>query len=231
MATLRAAELQSLINGFATVLEHHHGNHVAVRDLRDLCGMFVGNESKAAAAFLKVAQTQLGTALRDFPDCPRVGNTIPSLTSLRNLIKDIAKSDLNACFDTLLEILRKSEDTAISAFVEGIVSASVPKPKATTKAKPKPKKSESPVDSGLVDQYVKRLEAALGDDGKFEPLIGELNSDDRVTQSLAVAIASQFSGPTTKSTSRPKAIGRVRERHAKLMKFKRETSTAGRSAA
>ena len=85
--------------------------------------------------------------------------------------------------------------------------------------------------------YLARLETrvdyltALGDDAQFEPLIAELQSNERVRQLEATAIASQFSGPTPKSTTRPKAIGRIQERHTKLMKFKRQTSTAGRSAA
>ena len=92
-------------------------------------------------------------------------------------------------------------------------------------------KKSAPVDERLIDDYVKRLEAALGDDARFEPLLKELQADGRVAQGEAVAIASRFYGRTPRGTSRPKALERVRQRHAKLMEFKRQPSTGGRSAA
>jgi hypothetical protein len=89
----------------------------------------------------------------------------------------------------------------------------------------------APVDERLIGDYVTRLEAALGNDASFEPLLKELQADGRVAQGEAVAIASRFYGRTPKGTSRPKALERVRQRHVKLMEFKRQPSTGGRSAA
>src|SRR5262245_6681909 len=95
----------------------------------------------------------------------------------------------------------------------------------------KAKKDAAPVNDRLIDDYAKRLVAALGDDAQFIPLFEELYADERVAQAEAVAIASRFYGRTPKSTTRPKALERVRGRHVKLMKFKRQSSTSARSAA
>jgi len=147
-------------------------------------------------------------------------------------VDGLAKKGLNDCLDSLLDVLCKNADAPITAFAEAtVVPVSAPKAKGASKGKSKGKKGAAPVDDRLVDDYVKRLEAALGDDGKFEPLLQELQADERVGQAEAVAIASQFYGQTRKSTTRPKALDRVRERQIKLMKFKQQPSTSGRSAA
>ena len=87
------------------------------------------------------------------------------------------------------------------------------------------------MNDSLVDDYVRRLEIALGDERRFRPVLEELLADERIAQPEAAAIASRFYGRVPKGTSRAKAIERVRERQEKLMEFKKRPSTAGRSAA
>jgi hypothetical protein len=157
---------------------------------------------------------------------------MPAVTSLRTLVNGLAKKDLNDCLDSLLNVLRKNADAPITAFAAAmVVSASAPKAKGARNGKSNAKKGAAPVDDYLVSDYVKRLEAALGDNAKFEPLLQELQADERVGQAEAVAIASEFYGKTPKGTSRPKALGRILDRQVKLMKFKQQPSTSGRSAA
>jgi hypothetical protein len=216
------------LDNFAVVLEQNDADKTTASGLRDLCAIFFGNEKKPAATFLKSIELQ--TATGDMSGGQRIGMIVAPIDGLRNLIKDVAKNDVIKILDSLLDMLRNRADVPIRAFVAGVLAASAPKLKAAAKAKSN-KKGAALVDNHLVDDYVKRLEAALGDDAKFEPLLQELQSDERVAQAEAVEIASRFYGRTAKSTSRPKALERVRERHAKLMKFKRQPSTAGRSAA
>ena len=229
MASLKVAELRSILDGFANALEVNKADMAAVRGLRDLCAMFSGSEAKTVAAFLKAIEPV--AASTGTPGSPRIASIEPVLSSLRVLMNEVAKKDLNKSLDSLLDTLRKNADVPIPVFVANVVSAPAPKAKGESKGKRKSKKGAVPVDDHLVDDYVKRLEAALGDDAKFGPLLQELQADERVAQAEAVAIASRFYGRTAKSTSRPKALERVRERQVKLMKFKRQPSTSGRPAA
>jgi hypothetical protein len=227
MASLKVAELRSILDGFANALEANKADMAAVRGLRDLCAMFVGSEAKTVATFFKAIKPAAPSA--GASGGPPIASLEPVVSSLRAVTNEVAKKDLNKGLDSLLDVLRRNGDVPIQIFVANVISPPAPKPKAASKAKGK--KGAAPVDGHLVDDYVKRLEAALGDDAKFEPLLQELQADERVGQVEAVAIASQFYGQTRKGTTRPKALDRVRERQVKLMEFKRQPSTSGRPAA
>ena len=229
MASLKVAELCSVLDRFAHALEANKADMAAVRGLRDLCAMFSGSEAKTVAAFLKAIGHVAPSA--GTPGSPRIASIEPVLSSLRSLVNEVAKKDLIKSLDSLLDTLRKNADVPILLFVANAASALAPKVKDESKRKGNSKKGAVPVDDHLVDDYVKRLEAALGDDARFEPLLQELQADMRVAQADVVAIASRFYGRTAKSTSRPKALERIRERQVKLMKFKRQPSTSGRPAA
>jgi len=228
MASVKVAELRSVLENFANALEANKADSAAVRGVRNLCAMFVGHEGKTVTAFLKTTEHVVPSAGK--ASGPLLAGVMPALVSLRTLVNDVAKKDLNKSIDSLLDALRIHADMPISAFVANMLSRSeraVP----PSKSKGKGKKAAIPMNDRLVDDYVKRLEVALGDDAKFEPLFEELRADERVGQAEAVAIASRFYGQTPKSTSRPKALTRIRDRHEKLMTFKRHPSTAGRPAA
>ena len=223
MASLTTTELRSLLRGFADVLERNQANKDSAGDILELCEMFAGGEGISAATYLKAVQR--GNASMDGSGSQLIGSVVPALSSLQNLIKGVARNDVTKSLDLLVDTLRKYADVPIPAFVAGVASASSVKPKTGCK------KGVAPVDDRLIEDYVKRLEAALGDDAKFGPLLNEIRSDERITQAAAIAIASQFYGQTAKRTSRLKALELVRERQVKLMKFKQQPSTAGRSAA
>jgi hypothetical protein len=227
MASLKVGELRSLLGSFADVLEANQADRAAVRGLRDLCTMFSGTEDKTLATFLRAIKPSVPT---NDAKGPKIASVVPVLTSLRTFVNVIAKKDLNDGLDSFLDILRVHSDSLISVFVTKAVSVSKP---AVPQSKPKSKskKVSTSMDDRLVSDYVKRLEAALGDDAKFESLLSELSGDTRIQRGEAVAIASQFYKQTAKDTSRPKALERIRERQDKLMKFKRQPSTAGRPAA
>lgn len=228
MASVKVAELRSVLENFAKALEVNKADGTAVRGLRDLCAMFSGSEGKTVAAFLKATEHVKPSGGK--AEGPLLASIMPALVSLGTLVNEVAKKDLNNGLDSLLDALRIHADMPISVFVANVVSASV-RAAPSSKPKLKGKEAAAPMDDRLVEDYVKRLEAALGDDARFEPLLAELRADERVGQAEAVAIASRFYGQTRKSTSRPKALARIRNRQDKLMAFKRHPSTAGRPAA
>lgn len=229
MASLKVVELGTILTSFAQALEVNNGDAAAVRGLRDLCSMFSGSEAKTAAAFVKTIE-QLGPLVGD-TDTPQIASIEPVLSSLCTFMNDISKKDLSKALESLLSALRTRADVPLHLFVAHVVSANAPKVKGQAKRKRNSAKATAPVDDRLVDNYVKQLEAALGDDAKFEPLLADLQADASVRQAEAVAIASRFYGRTAKSTSRPKALERIRKRQEELMKFKRQPSTSGRPAA
>ena len=227
MASLKVGEFRSLLDSFADVLEANQADRAAVRGLRDLCAMFSGSEDKTLATFLKaIKPTTLSSDARG----SKIASVVPVVTTLSTFVNALAKKDLNDGLDSFLVTLRAHSDSLVSAFVAKAVSVAKPAV-SQSKQKSKSKKVATDMDDRLVGDYVKRLESALGDDAKFESLLSELSADARIQQAEAVAIASQFYGRTAKSTSRPKALERIRERQDKLMKFKRQPSTAGRPAA
>jgi len=224
-AAVKVGEVRSLLERFDDTLEANSVDQAAIGALRNLCGMFTGSEEKTLASFLTAAgcaplpAATGGGAL--------IGSVVPMLESLLTLLSGVAKKDLLKSLDSLLDILRAKADASITVFVaavqEHVASASQPKRKRGRGA--------DPMDETLIDDYVRRLEAALGNDSRFKLLFEELRADQRITQREAVSIASRFYGRTPARTSRPKAFGRIWERHENIMAFKRQPSAASRPAA
>jgi len=224
-AAVKVGEVRSLLERFDDTLEANSVDQAAIGALRNLCGMFTGSEEKTLASFLTAAgcaplpAATGGGAL--------IGSVVPMLESLLTLLSGVAKKDLLKSLDSLLDILRAKADASITVFVaavqEHVASASQPKRKRGRGA--------DPMDETLIDDYVRRLEAALGNDSRFKLLFEELRADQRITQREAVSIASRFYGRTPARTSRPKAFGRIWERHENLMTFTRQSTTARHPAA
>jgi hypothetical protein len=226
MATaVTVGELHALIGRFADALEINNADKAAVRGLRDLCEIFSGNEAGKAATFLKVVGRMPPPTVAE--DGSSAATIASALASLRALVEGVGKNDLNKNLDSLQDTLRIYADVPISAFVasarQHVASASKPKRKG--------RKAAERMDQRLTDDYVERLESALGDDRRFGLLVDELETDSRIAQPEAAAIASRFYGRTSNGITRSKALERIRERHEKLMQFKRQPSTAGRPAA
>jgi hypothetical protein len=217
---MKLDELCSVLENFAHALELCHADAGAVRGIRDLSGMFAAKELKKTATFLKIMEQELRST--NTLGSPSLATVIPALSGLRVLIDPVGKKNLKS-LDALVAALKAHSDLSVSAFVANVLSAAKPKAKGG--------KGAPSVDEALVEQYVARLEGALGNEAEFDTAFAELNADSLVGQAEAVAIATKFVGRTAKSTLRPKALDRIRERQNKLMKFKRQSSTSGRSAA
>lgn len=88
------------------------------------------------------------------------------------------------------------------------------------------------INETIVDSYLTKLEATLGDDRAFMPVFQTLLADPDVHQAEAVALASRFVAKTADSTARSKALDRILKRHDSLASFKlKQRAMAGRSAA
>jgi hypothetical protein len=223
MAAVTVGELRSLVEHFATALEANRADRAVVRGLRDLCTMFAGCDRQTVAAFMKIAgRAQIPTIARAKPLSATV---VPALASLRAFEEEFARKDLNKSVDSLLSLLRARGEFSVPALVAAV------RQEVASASDTIDEKDADAMSEALIDDYVKRLEAALGDERKFRLLFEELFADERVGQLEAVTIASRFYGRMPAGTSRAKALERVRERQEKLMDFKKRPSTAGRSAA
>jgi hypothetical protein len=93
------------------------------------------------------------------------------------------------------------------------------------KGQPPPAQSDD-----SVDQYVTRLEAALGHGDKFKAVFEELKSDAAIGRRDAIALAKRFAKETAKS--RDHAFKVIMTRHTALLGSRaRQKATKGRTAA
>jgi hypothetical protein len=161
------------------------------------------------------------------PDSIRLSELVPITEALLQLLRGIVEPKLLSDLEQLLAVVVERGNVSIDGL------ASVLRDQVVSASKGQPKKGATPVNQSLVDDYLKRLDAALGDDPAFMALFRELEADKRITKSEAVELATRFLGPTPLSTSRPKALQRVLHRHQKLVDFKRSSQSigGGRSAA
>jgi hypothetical protein len=148
----------------------------------------------------------------------------PTLNTLESLLDGLAAvlklagvKALVTDVELFLDLVRQHGEVSLTQFESLVASASLQQPGAT------------PVDSKqLVDSYLKRLEAALGNDELFRALHRELGADtNRVTKTEMIEIASRFFEPMAPSTSRPKALQKILYRHEKLMESRAASSTIG----
>ena len=150
------------------------------------------------------------------------------MSAVRTAIADLvdllklaaAKKALIEDLTLLLDLCTKLNDTSLTAFESHVVSAFQIELGAAN------------VDRlNVIDCYLARLEASLGDDAAFRAVYSELCADKRITQADVVSIASRFLSPIASSTSRPKALKHILKRHEKLLDHRNAASVIGSRAA
>src|SRR5258706_9388347 len=182
MAALKAGELRSLLDRFAVLTEASRGNEGIVSGLRLLRDVVEGAGDSTLAAFMKkiekvAAPNVLSRGATTF-------EVAEALEGLRAFLSDFAKKDLLKGLDSLIKVLRANQGVAVGDLVaawKATLSASQPNDQA----------GPDQMNETLINEYVKRLEAALGGD-EFESLFAEIRADKRVQQPEAVEIASRF---------------------------------------
>jgi hypothetical protein len=157
---------------------------------------------------------------RTIAEEPMLGVVESEINELIGVLKAAgAKKTLMTDVELLLDLSGRYKETSIAEFESSVASASGQQPGAT------------PMDpKQLVEEYLKRLEVAFGNDEVFRALHKELNDDKRVTRVMAIEIASRFYAPMPPSSSRPKALRKILERHEKLMYSRAASSTIGGKA-
>jgi hypothetical protein len=154
---------------------------------------------------------------------PTLGALEPEFAALIVLLKAAgAQKPLVADVELLLGLIRRHRDASIAEFEASAVRsiASAPRRQKATDA--------APVDSErLIACYVKRLQAALGNDEIFRALHGELGADRRVTKTSMVEIVSRFFVPMPAGTTRPMALRKILDRHQKLMASRAASASIG----
>jgi hypothetical protein len=83
------------------------------------------------------------------------------------------------------------------------------------------------MDFKLVESYLKRLQAALGNEEMFRSLYSEPKADKRVEKAEAIQIASRSVTPMAPSTTRTKALQKVLWRHERLLEGRAASASIG----
>jgi hypothetical protein len=189
--------------------------------LRRLCPLFDTFAGISVQNFVKVARSRRIEQLKS--SGPLLGEAAEALRAISSVVTPIAKAGAAKDLADLIALFSDRAELSIDSFVSALVGCA---------SKREREKEKRPVDDKLIDKYLERLEATLGDERAFSATFGELRNDKRMLQEHVVAIANRFMGKTPSSTSRSKALERILQRHTKLMKFKARTEgMSGKSAA
>lgn len=215
---MNLGRLASILSAFSRTLSRT-GAGKAAGIMCELVKVLSAQKELSVKVFLKAAAENgaAGTGQNGVT----AGAAVPVLEGLLELAEAIEDKELSRDIVQLVRFLRERSEVPVSAFGPKVVSAS----------RKKVKKGTAAVDQALVQEYLKRLETALGKDDEFMKLYHELYADARVTKLEAVEVADRFMGPVAPSTSRSKALQRVLYRHRKLMDFSSASSSIGGKAA
>lgn len=221
---MQATQLEQILGKQAAVLRAAGANSVC--DLIERLATAIGRgEQQSAAKFLAAVEkagTSSGTA-----EASLLGAAVDTLKGFVDLFAEAGvKKTVVADVQLILDLTRRHSEVSVSEFestIERVVASA---------SRGKGKNGATPVEAQeLVDSYLQRLEAALGNEGMFRIVYRELSADKRADREAVIEIASRFFETTPASTSRPKALQKVLCRHEKLMESRRASSSIGGRAA
>ena len=78
-----------------------------------------------------------------------------------------------------------------------------------------------------IESYLKKLTTALGNDGSFRVMHQRLDADKQMSKADVVEVASRFVSPLPQSTSRPKALRAIMDRHERLLEGRAGSANIG----
>ncbi len=151
------------------------------------------------------------------------------LWSLHSFLKTCAKPAVLKDLEILLHSLDtwSTEPTLTPALEQ--VQAAYAKPAKRSGAASKAKPDAQPPRPEVMQSYVRRLEAALGDDVGFRSELARLEADKDLSAKEIAGIAKAFTLAPAKS--RPAALKAIKARHQNLMTSRaKSAATAGRIA-
>lgn len=201
-------------------------------------GGCISADAEALSMFISAFSNAPDSALTsvveklDAVQVPKASANEPALRKVRGTLRKLHESlptrerkSTAKDFEALDTLLSHRDSGSLSEFVASV------RRQFASNAQPKGKR-KAPVNQTLVDQYVPKLEAALGDDAAFKQAFDALDADPQIGQAEAVAISKAFMGRTASSMSRKAAMERIWSRHAALLNFKaKRKAFGGRTAA
>lgn len=133
-------------------------------------------------------------------DGPSLGHLVPIFGALVHLLKQVgAKQGSVADLELLLDLARRHGEVSLKNF-ESSAERSV-----ASASRRNARPGATAVDTNkLIENYVQKLEATLGNDAQFRAVYRELSDDEQVSNTGAVEIASRFFEPMARSSSRPR---------------------------
>jgi hypothetical protein len=217
---MQARQLKSLIDTYRRTLAAS-GAEAAAKALGPLSEAVGKGGQRSVATFLGAVEHAMPN--RDTASETVFANLVPSLRGLLALLTEArAQKTVVADLKRLLDLLERRSDVSKDDFdlraVRSVASAS--RTKAVAGAPTVDTKQ-------LVESYLKRLEAALGNDALFRSIYRELNDDKNITQVEAVELASRFLEPTARSSTRPKALKKELYRHERLLDAREAARSIG----
>ena len=215
---MQASQLKTLIETYGAALAISGANDTVARvtSLADTIGK---GGSQTVAKFLGAVEKAdvepiLGTA-------PQLGELVPPVEKLVALLTEAGvKKSVVTDLELMLDLLRRRSEVSLAEFesraLRSVASAS------------RRRAGAPPVDTKqLVESYLQRLEAALGNDGLFRAVYRELSADKNITKVEAIEIASRFLEPMAQSATRPKALRKILHRHEKLLDSREASKSIG----
>ena len=221
---MQATQLSQLLGKQAAVLRAAGASGVCA--LIERLATAIGRGQKQAAtkflADVEKAGLPSGSA-----EGPQLSIAEDMLKGLVDLFSEVGvKKTVVADVELVLDLIRRHSEVSASEF-ESVVERVV-----ASASRGKGKSGAAPMDmTELIESYVRKLEAALGDEGMFRIVYRELSADKRADRDAVVEIVTRFYEPTPASTSRPKALLKILLRHEKLMESRGASSAIGGKAA
>jgi hypothetical protein len=215
---MQASQLKTLIETYGAALAISGANDTVARvtSLADTIGK---GGSQTVTRFLRAIENVDVEPISG--TLPHLGDLVPPVEKLVALLTEGgAKKSVVADLKLLLDLLRRRSGVSLAEFESraliSVASASRRRagmPPADTKQ--------------LVESYLQRLEAALGNDGLFRKVYHELSADKNITKVEAIEIASRFLEPMGQSATRPKALQKILYRHEKLLDSRDASKSIG----
>lgn len=221
---MQTTQLGILIEKFATVMRTSGGEQAAV-SMERIANAISRGGTQAFSKFV-VAINKAGSEAEADDGCA-LGSLVSPMVKLVALLNDAgAKKSVVSDLELLVDVVQRRREMSLSSF-ESLCQRAVA---SASRGKGKP--GAPPVDTRqLIESYLQRLEASLGNDAVFRSLNRELAADKHVGRTEAVEIASRFMETLAPSTSRPKALQKILYRHEKLLESRAASSTIGGKAA
>jgi hypothetical protein len=215
---VKSEEFSQILGAYAEMLKAA-GAVASQEQLVKIAAVFAVEPSATVAALAKRLATvpTSGTV-----SSTNVGGALRLLSALKALLKKAAKAGVLADISAIEKVLQNRSAMDIDEFVRLARETMTPRARL--------KRGAKAPQSGLVLQYKEKLEAALGDDEKYESVMHDLRSDQTIAKEDIIALAKAMTGSGARTTDA--ALKKIWSRHQAIAVFRAKTrASGGRSAA